>query len=143
MTDKKKPRISMKGLKAKGDKFERELAKHMATATGLVIERAPLSGGGCIGQLSGGADLIGTTGLHIEAKRVEKLNFLDAMRQAERSIEKQNAPEFPVVVNRRNHMALGESVVAMRLDQFLVLYSGWLANEGITKSGPVDDPFPF
>ena len=138
-----KKRISMKGLKAKGDKFERELAKHMSEATGLVIERAPLSGGGVIGQLSGGADLIGTTGLHIEAKRVERLNFLEALAQAERSIDKQGAPEVPVVVNRRNHMATGESVVALRLDAFLALYNGWLLAQGYKKPAPQDDGLPF
>lgn len=139
----KKKKISMKGLKAKGDKFERELAAYMAQATGLVIERAPLSGGGVIGQLSGGADLIGTTGLHIEAKRVERLNFLDAIKQAESALAKQGGPEFPVVVNRRNLMATGESVVALRLDHFLALYKGWLLAEGYQKPEPEDDLMPF
>ncbi len=123
-------RVSMKGLKAKGDKFERELAAHISTHTGLVCERAPLSGGGVIGQLSGGADLIGTPGLHVEAKRVERLNFLEALAQAERAIEKQGAPEVPVVVNRRNRMATGDALVVLRLDAFLALYNAWLQAQG-------------
>lgn len=125
-----KKKISMKGLKAKGDRFECELAAHISDTTGLVCERAPLSGGGVIGQLSGGADLMGTPGLHVEAKRAERLNFMDALAQAERSIAKQGAPEAPVVINRRNRMETGESYVLMRLDPFLALYDAWLKQEG-------------
>lgn len=127
---KKKKKISMRGLKAKGDRYERELAAYITQHTGIHCERAPLSGGGVIGQLSGGADLLGTPGLHVEAKRVERLNFLEAMRQAEAAIEAGNAPEAPVIVNRRNNMATGESIVALRLDAFLTLYVGWLRDEG-------------
>ena len=71
-----------KAHKVKGDKYERELAAHINDATGLNSSRAPLSGGGKVG-MHGTADLIGTPALFIEAKRVERLNFHDAMRQAE------------------------------------------------------------
>lgn len=129
----KRKRPSIKTIKAKGDRYERELAAHITQRTGLHCERAPLSGGGVIGQLAGGADLLGTPGLHVEAKRVERLNFLEAMRQAESAIIAGNAPEAPIVINRRNNMATGESIIAMRLDAFLTLYLGWLRDEGYVK----------
>lgn len=130
MTEAPKKRISPRGLKAKGDRFERELADHISQATGLPCQRAPLSGGGAIGVFHGGADLLGTPSLHVEAKRVERLNFLEAIKQAEKSLAKTGAPEMPVVVNRRNRMTTGESIVAMRLDAFLDLYGSWLREHG-------------
>lgn len=133
MTPPKTKRISMRGLKAKGDKFERELAAHINLRTNLTSSRAPLSGGGAIGQLSGGSDLLGTPGVHVEAKRVERLNVMDAIKQAETSLRKMNAPEAPVVVNRRNLMTTGESLVTMRLDAWLELYKAWLIQEGYLK----------
>lgn len=64
------PKLTAKGSKAKGDKFERDLAAEFSKSTGLYCQRAPLSGGGALGILAGGgADILGTPGLHIEAKR--------------------------------------------------------------------------
>ena len=129
-----KPRaITKRGLKQKGDRFERELAAFISDATGLNCERAPLSGGGVIGQLSGGADLIGTPGLHVEAKRVERLSFPEAMRQAEKSIAKRRTPDQAVIINRRNRMNTGDSYTVMRLDVFLPMYRAWLREQGFIK----------
>ena len=128
--------------KNKGDNYERELAKYFNDQVFEgrdICGRAPLSGGGFVG-LSGGADLIGTTGLFVEAKRVERLNFLDALRQAERNIIKTHAPEAPFVVNRRNRMTTGESLVLMRLDGFLPFYRAWLTQEGYLKPKSAPEP---
>lgn len=130
------PKISKAGLKMKGDRFERELAGYMSELLGLNIERAPLSGGGVIGQLAGGADLIGTPGLHVEAKRVERLSFPEAMRQAEKSIAKRRTPDQAVIVNRRNRMVTGDSYTCMRLDVFLPFYRAWLREQGYIKGDP-------
>jgi hypothetical protein len=112
----------------KGSRYELELAKYFNDNTLLTnVGRAPLSGGGNV-QMSGGADLLGTPDLFVEAKRVEKLNFLDAMRQAERNISQTNAPEMPIVINRRNQMTTGQSLCMLRLDDFLRLYNTWLNN---------------
>ena len=132
-------RITKRGLKAKGDKFERELATYIAKETGLHVERAPLSGGGVIGQLSGGADLIGTPGFHVEAKRVERLSFPEAMRQAEGSLLKRRCPDAALIVNRRNRMATKDSFTVLRLDTFLTLYRAWLLQEGHIKPETTDD----
>jgi len=93
--------------------------------------RAPLSGGGRSIDGTGGADLVGTPGLFVEAKRVERLNFLDAMRQAERN-RGPLSPEKALVINRRNHMKTGDSLCLMRLDDILELYNAWCLQHGYT-----------
>jgi hypothetical protein len=97
----KRKRLSARGAKQKGDNYERELAAHLSQATGLRIERAPLSGGGKVG-MAGGADLLGTPGMFVEAKRVEKLNVREALAQAERNIGLSGSQERPVVITRKS-----------------------------------------
>jgi len=123
--------------KRKGDGFERELASYINDATGLSSFRAPLSGGGTI-EYSGGADLVGTPNLFVEAKRVEKLNFHAALAQAEKSIGKTNCPDMPVVINRRNRQTTGQSLCLLRLDDLLTLYRYFLEAEGHTNGGDHD-----
>ena len=89
----------MSKQKRKGDTFERELATYFnETADMNTAYRAPLSGGGKVSS-HGGADLIGVPDLFVEAKRVERLNFMDAIRQAERNSQETNSPETPIVIN--------------------------------------------
>lgn len=47
----------------------------------------------------GSADVVGIEGLHIECKRVEKLNIDDAMEQ---SISDAKENEIPIVAHRKN-----------------------------------------
>lgn len=145
-TSSKSPRKKNgRGMKAKGDEYERELASYINEATGLSSGRAPLSGGGKVG-LYGGADLIGTPGLFVEAKRVERLSFHEAMRQAETNIKKTQSPEAPVVINRRNRESTGDSLVVMRLDSFLKFYLSHLLISGYVrrpKDPQPDDPLEF
>tara|TARA_B100000214_G_scaffold370383_1_gene344937 strand:- start:2677 stop:3093 length:417 start_codon:yes stop_codon:yes gene_type:complete len=117
--------------KQKGDGYERELAHYINEKTGLQCFRAPLSGGGTIHKHSGGADILATPNLFIEAKRVERLNFHDAMRQAKRNKETSQSPELPVVINRKNRMKTGDSLLLISLDDFLVFYKSYLEIEGI------------
>ena len=125
--------------KKKGDVYERELAHYIAEKTGMRdIQRAPLSGGGFVGKFMGGADLLGTPGLFIEAKRVEKLNFHEALRQAEHNKEKTKSPEAPIVINRMNRMTTGQSLCLIRLDDLLTFYNAYLREEGVTKPTPPD-----
>ena len=98
--------MSGRGMKQKGDNYERELAAYINEHTSLQSFRAPLSGGGHVG-LSGGADILGVPSLFIEAKRVERLNFHDAMRQAETNIEKTQSDDVAIVMNRKNRMKTG------------------------------------
>jgi hypothetical protein len=117
----------------KGSGYERELAAHINEVTGLDSFRAPLSGGGNL-KMTGGSDIMGTPEVFIEAKRVERLNFHDALRQAERNIRTAKSPDMPLVVNRRNRMKTGESLCLLRLDDFLKLYTSYLKQEGYVEA---------
>jgi hypothetical protein len=122
-------------MKEKGSVYERELAAYLNERLGLSTSRAPLSGGGKVGLGSGGADLIGTPDLFVEAKRTERLNLRAALRQAETNIRKTRSPEAPVVITRMNREPTGDSLVCMRLDFFLALYASHLTLTGVMK-GP-------
>lgn len=117
----------MNSQKNKGDRFERELAEYFnSTAKITTAFRAPLSGGGFV-STSGGADLMGVPDLFVEAKRVERLNFMDAIRQAEKNSQETNSPETPIVINRRNRMATEDSLCLLRLKNFMKYYKAYLA----------------
>ena len=131
--------MSGKKHKVKGDKYERDLARIFTARLGLPVERAPLSGGGAIGIFVGGADLIGTPGLHVEAKRVERAAWPEWLRQAEASIAKTRAPELPVVINRTNGMKDEDSYCMVRLSHFLDLYRAWLFFNGYIGSSDEND----
>jgi hypothetical protein len=65
----------------------------------------------------GSADLVGLKGIHIECKRVEHLNIVDAMDQAKRDAKDGN---IPTVFHRRNNC---EWLVTMRLEDWIRLYA--------------------
>ena len=115
--------------KQKGDAYERELASYINNITGLQSFRAPLSGGGKVGMV-GGADLLGTPDVFVEAKRVERLNFHDAMRQAETNIDKTKSDASPIVINRKSRMKTGDSLCLLRLDDLLKFYRSYLKEKG-------------
>ena len=120
--------------KTKGSNFERELAAWMNERLGTTdIKRAPLSGGGNIqtsGMAFGGADLMNTPRIFVEAKRVEKLNFPDAYRQVQRNAKDVNSPNIPVVINRRSYQKTHESYVLLNLDDFMTLWESHLLFRG-------------
>lgn len=118
--------------KRKGDAYERELAKYLnENVYGKELcFRAPLSGGGTHNLQHGGSDIVGATDLFIEAKRTERLNIRDAIRQAVRNKTESKSPELPVVITRRNQEPTGQSIVAMHLDDFLVFYKAYLYEQG-------------
>lgn len=65
-------------------------------------------------------DLVGLPGIHIECKRVEKLNIPEAMRQAVRDSEKFR-DGMPALFHRRNRQPW---LVTMRLDDWMKVYKG-------------------
>jgi len=67
--------------------------------------------------------LSGLEGIHIECKRVERLNVYDAMEQA---IKDAKADELPAVFWRKNKK---EWLVTMTLSDWIELYKGWLWSE--------------
>ena len=68
---------------------------------------------------NGDADVIGLEGVHIECKRVERLNIHDAMKQAADDARER---ETPIVAHRKNNT---EWLVTMRLSDWLELYGGY------------------
>lgn len=70
------------------------------------------------------ADVVGLPGIHIEVKRVEKLNLTDALRQA---IRDARPGELPAVFHRRNRETWR---VTMTLDHWLELYEKALEDKG-------------
>lgn len=74
-------------------------------------------------QYSGieGEDVVGLPGIHVEVKRVEKLNIYDAMSQA---IGDAKEGQLPVVAHRRNRHPW---LITMRAEDWFELYREWEA----------------
>ena len=70
---------------------------------------------------AGNADVVGLPGIHIECKRVEKLNLLDAMAQA---VHDALSGRLPAVFHRRDRC---EWLVTMRLSDWIQIYREWEA----------------
>lgn len=131
MDAKPKRRLTPRGSKAKGSDYEREVAAYLNEKLGLRTRRALLSGGG---RNDGGADLDGMPFYHLELKRTETFAPYAAMKQAEEAISKAPHKRQPVVINRRNRMTTGESLVVMRLDDWMELLSLRLKHEPLSAS---------
>lgn len=71
---------------------------------------------------NGDADVVGLPGIHIEVKRVEKLNLYDAMAQ---SVRDAKAGEIPTVFHRKNNK---EWLVTLRMDDFMKMYKAMEEN---------------
>jgi hypothetical protein len=124
-----------KSPKAKGSRFEVELAHYLNTHVfdgEVVVHRAPLSGGGKSFFSGGEADLNGTPHIWVEAKRTERFSPYAAIEQAERGLAGRKRSLLPVVVSRRNRAKTGESLVVMRLDDWLHLYRAILNLENLS-----------
>ena len=74
------------------------------------------------GQTGDAADVIGLPGIHVECKRVEKLNIHDAFDQAKRDSEAKGIGQIPVVFHRRNNT---KWLVTMCIDDWFTLYREW------------------
>lgn len=100
----------MKDSRRKGAEGERELASKLREY-GYDSRRGQQYCGA-----NGDADVIGLPGVHIECKRVEKLNLYDAMAQ---SVHDAKEGEVPAVFHRKNRC---EWLVTLRFDDFMRMY---------------------
>ena len=66
------------------------------------------------------ADVVGLPGIHIECKRVEKLNIYEAVEQAQRDAGESG--ELPAVFHRRNRKPW---LVTMPPSDWMILYRKW------------------
>jgi hypothetical protein len=112
--------VKGRSAKQKGDNYERELAAFLSDRLGITARRAPLSGGGVHAPASG--DILGTPLISIEAKAVQALNIREAMAQSVRNA----GADIPIVINRRNREATEQSLVTIRLCDFLQFYEALL-----------------
>ena len=94
----------------KGEEGERELAR-MFREYGYSSRRGQQYCGA-----NGDADVVGLPGVHIECKRVEKLNISEAMRQSQRDVR---PGEMPAVFHRKNRE---QWLVTMSLGDWIKLY---------------------
>lgn len=99
--------------KSKGAAGERELAKKLKEC-GYDCRRGQQYCGA-----NGDADVVGLPGIHIECKRVERLNIDEAMLQA---IRDRKADELPAVFHRKNNH---KWLVTMTFEDWIELYKEW------------------
>lgn len=101
--------------KKKGNRGELEFSK-LCNEYGYNTQRNPQwQGGGSVDN----PDVKGLQGIHIEVKRVERLNISEAMHQ---SIADANEQAKPIVAHRKNHE---EWFVTMRACDWFELYERW------------------
>ena len=100
----------MTNSRQKGAAGERELARKLREY-GYNCRRGQQYCGA-----NGDADVVGLEGIHIECKRVERLNIEDAVAQAKRDARE---GELPAVFHRKNNH---EWLVTMPMDDWMRLY---------------------
>lgn len=95
----------------KGKEGERELANLLRDKYGYKSRRGQQFCGS-----NGDADVVGLPDIHIECKRVEKLNIYEAVEQ---SINDAREGEIPTVMHRKNHK---DWLVTMTMEDWMELY---------------------
>ena len=98
--------------RSKGKRGELELARTLSSY-GYECRRGVQYKGG-----TDSPDVVGLPHIHIECKRVEKLNLEDAFAQAKRDA----GNKLPSVFHRKNN---GDWMVTMRLSDWIELYREW------------------
>lgn len=103
--------------KRKGKKGELEFS-NLCKEHGFNTRRSQQYSG-----INGDADVVGLEGIHIEVKRVERLNIDKAMKQ---SIEDSKEGEIPIVAHRRNRE---EWLITMKAEDWFKLYNSYLKED--------------
>lgn len=114
----------MVNSRRKGADGERELSNRL-TDHGHTCRRGQQHRGG-----GDSPDVVGLDGIHIECKRVQKLNVEKAMAQSRRDAE--GTGDLPVVMHRRDWEVWK---VTMDLEDWLLLYDAWRATMDAQRSG--------
>ena len=97
--------------KQKGKKGELELS-HKLSEYGYNCRRTNQY----CGNTGDASDVVGLPNIHIECKRVERLNIYDAIAQAKHDTKND---DIPAVFHRKNHC---EWLVTLTLDDFMKIY---------------------
>lgn len=110
--------------KRKGKVGELEVANILREEYGYNTRRSEQYCG-----LNGDADVVGIDGLHMEIKRVEKLNIDEAYAQ---SVRDAKDGEMPVVIHRKNRQ---NWKVTLSLEDFMLLWRYYEDNRGGNDEG--------
>lgn len=102
-----------KASREKGKRGERELAARLREY-GYNARRSQQYSG-----INGDADVVGLPFIHIECKRVERLNIQDAYDQSRRDAKEH---EIPTVMHRRDNCGW---LVTLSLDDFIRMYADY------------------
>lgn len=102
----------------KGKRGELEAA-HALKEYGYDVRRGQQFSGA-----NGDADVVGLPGIHLEIKRVEKLNIENAVAQ---SIRDARIGELPVVMHRKNR---GTWLITMPFTLWMEMYQAWEKRNG-------------
>lgn len=106
--------------KQKGARGEREFAA-FCREQGYDVRRTAQY----CGNTGDAADVVGLPGIHVEVKRVERLDLDKAMSQAIHDAQKMGA--IPIVAHRKNH---GEWRITLNAEDFFAIYREWEASNG-------------
>ncbi len=107
----------------KGKRFER-LISQLFREYGYSASRSAQY----CGKTGQAADVIGVPGLHIEAKRQERMQLYDWMDQAVRDSEA-SGEGLPTVIHKKNN---ADILVTMRFEDWIELYREWESGFWIT-----------
>lgn len=109
--------------KAKGKNGELEFS-HECEKYGLMgVHRTAQTNGKLEQSL---ADCEGLDGIHIEVKRVEKLNVDNAIEQAERDLKTKKEKRIPVVFHRKNRKPW---LATAKFEDWVKFYKSWLKDK--------------
>lgn len=99
-----------KAQREKGKRGEREFAS-LCRSYGYQARRGQQYAGA-----NGDADVVGLPGIHVEVKRVERLDLLGAMSQSKAEAKED---ELPIVAHRRNNAGW---LITMAAEDWFLLY---------------------
>ena len=115
---KRTPQQIGRASRQKGARFELEIA-HYLKAHGYPEAHRTAQHCGKTGDVG---DVEGIPGLHVECKRVEKLNLYNAYHQAVRDSSANGNGNIPVVIHKKYRE---ETLVTLSLDDFIKIYSAY------------------
>ena len=109
--------------KQKGARFERHLASKFREY-GYEARRTAQY----CGNTGDAADVIGLSGIHIEAKHAEAMRLYEWMAQAKRDSAGSN--NLPAVFHKKNNAQI---LVTMELDDWIQLYREWESGQALKE----------
>lgn len=105
----------IKSAKAKGARFERELAR-LFKEYGFEDSRRTAQYCGNTGDAS---DVVGLPGIHVEAKHQETMRLYEWIEQAKNDAKAGGQNDLPAVFHKKNR---AEILVTMPFSDFMTLY---------------------